>query len=344
MDKYIVGAVAFSMIFITGIAFALSDLQITNLEYSANTNRLVATIQNREDEAAGVLVYFYEEGRKIGEAIHDEKVPAHQSFSVYIDYVLAPGEHTLQAAADPLNTVEESNEANNERTVSLIISDNATKSVVPYTREELARQQTLASLKSLGFYIGLLVIVLAFLALFFTKIKHASLHRDVMPEIRTIREHHEEGRNKSIFSSIKLPKKGKNASGEIQKAEIVNKEGKSAANAKLQSLIRILHRKHPAEKIQEETREAALKPVAAEEGLLKIKDVAKQAAGTKVIFRARLKYQDKIGKDYAYFLNDDTEHIIGFSKSNIDKKEAVIEGFTQNILGDNAVVMIKKIE
>lgn len=310
MEKHILGAVVFSMIFIAGTAFALSDLQITNLEYSANTNRLVATLQNKgDDEAADVLVYFYEQDKKIGEAVQGEKIPAGQSFSVYIDYALAGGEHKLQAMADPLNTIEESNEANNERTVNLIISENATKSVVPYTREELARQQTLASLKSLGFYTGILVIVLAFLALFFTKIKHASLHRAAGQEISMRQEEYKEAKGKSIFSRIRLPKRTTHEHDELQTAGT----------------------------------EAEPKP-AAEESLMKIADVARQPAGTAVRFRARLKYQDKIGKDYAYFLSDDSEHIIGFSKSNIDKKEAVVQGFTEHLLGDNTAVMIERAE
>jgi len=77
---------------------------------------------------------------------------------------------------------------------------------------------------------------------------------------------------------------------------------------------------------------------------LKIRDIAGMPKGTRVKFSARLSYHDKIGKDYAYFLKDETDEIVGFSKEEIRKTQGIISGTADRFLGDNTSVIIEKVE
>ncbi|GEM_PF-4582854 len=77
---------------------------------------------------------------------------------------------------------------------------------------------------------------------------------------------------------------------------------------------------------------------------LKVKDIIGMPKGTKVKFSARLSYHDKIGNDHAYFLKDETDEIVGFSKEEIRKTQGIVSGAVDRFLGDNTSVIIEKVE
>src|SRR3989338_2622790 len=76
---------AITILSATALAADACDLQVRSVEYAASSNRLVATIYNQAPVAVSgpILVYFYDNGQKIGEVNYNEDIPRYSIVSVY---------------------------------------------------------------------------------------------------------------------------------------------------------------------------------------------------------------------------------------------------------------------
>lgn len=81
-----------------------------------------------------------------------------------------------------------------------------------------------------------------------------------------------------------------------------------------------------------------------QEKTLTVREIEKMPAGKKVRLRAEIKYHDKIGDDYTYFLKDETGEIVGFSRHEIKNRSGTVTGTTRHYLGKNIAVAIERVE
>jgi hypothetical protein len=308
LSKILLMTFIFCMLAVS-MAWAAGDIDARSIEYSADMDRLVATV-HAEGIQGEMLFYFYDNEVKVGEARHDS-VLGSDTFTIYTDYMLSEGSHTISVVADPLNSLGEANRENNEIYVSLIFNP-LTLGVVT------SSQNNVMSYRTAWIYVGFLIIMFAIFASFWRmRGPHTTgrLPRAAEPSI----EWAEEGQT--------LGEKIKSIGKSFHRQES-RKEKKASAKIDLKA-------EEPGMQKAEE------KPQA--EGF-RIMDIFGLQKGTGVGFKAQINFQDKIGNDYAYFLKDDTGEVIGFSKNMINKKNAFVTGTVDYFLGDNTIVMISGAE
>jgi len=305
-------------------AFALPDLQVRSLEYSSDAGRVIAVIENTEtDQAAGpVTVQFYDGDEQIGQAIYSGNLPGIGTAAVYIDHTLEEGRHSLRAVADPEGRTAETNENNNQRSLSLVYTSGSSQiPVVPVNKGESFIAQ------NLGLYLGTFFAVAVAVLAVFLKLRSghgASPGAPSMPK------------PPQRMESYKPRRETRKEKHEGKKMEFFAKA--AAVFALLGSGLRRKKAPHETAGRQEEE-----KPEEEHAGLMKIRDITGMPKGSRVKFSAQLVHYDKIGGDHAYFLKDSTDEIIGFSKELASRQDGVISGTTDHFL-DNTVVMIEKIE
>ncbi len=163
--------------------FALPDLQVRGLVYSNATGRLVAEIFNQADEHLDddILVYFYDGGKKIGQRLYTERLHRYSIVSLYINYDIGQYDHTFKAVVDPLDSVEERNEANNEKTLFVKgkIPSNKTTLVYPEETEEARKKEENTDSGDLFYSIVIMLILVALLLLvwIFLSRRHKNVHK-----------------------------------------------------------------------------------------------------------------------------------------------------------------------
>ncbi len=159
----------------SGIAFALPDLQMRNLEYSESTGRLVATIYNGAKDAVNgsTVVYFYDNGNYIGKYVYSEIIPRYSIVSVYINYRPPEGNHSFSAVVNPENTVEERTASNNQKDIGMQSSLNKEpQPVLPTQPEESKKSETESS--PIAFIIAAFLTI-AFVAAMIIKARKAGM-------------------------------------------------------------------------------------------------------------------------------------------------------------------------
>ncbi len=108
------------LVFVLLLASAVhaADLQVMDLQYV--NGRLVANIFNQAPDGIedDILVRFYDNGAEIGSRTYTDVLPRYSVFSVYIDYIPAAGMHDFKAVVDPAAAIAESNDGNNDRSIT----------------------------------------------------------------------------------------------------------------------------------------------------------------------------------------------------------------------------------
>ena len=316
-------------------ALAAGDLEISDIQYMPGEKKIIAVVRNTggAEISSQFSVHFYSGGEKIGESLHTGALPAGGAAALDIAYALGEGTHLLRAAADPGNAVQESNEGNNERALNLAYSPAASLIRV----KAAAGQQ--AAPGSLGFYLGTIMLIAAAGGIIAIAARKASAGGGRGPQGFDKKPgHHQPGHHHAARAGLPARAlQGLHAiisgiiSGPGPARTGAQRSGEPAAQA-------YAAQSHAAQEAAAQGIEPA--KIA---GAHKISDVEKMPRGTRVTFRAQISHYDRIGKEHAYFLNDGSGEIIGFSKEMIGRDDGVVSGVTDTFL-EHTVVAVDSVD
>ncbi len=189
------------------------DLQILDLQYTGG--RLVANVFNQAPDGTedDILVRFYDNGREIGSKLYTDPLPRYSVFSVYMDYTPSVGLHEFRSAADPDNSIGETAEDNNDKTISFEQKlDTTPRNVTPEPRQQQEPQSqsdtpiTFPSMQvdggTMPFMAALLAVLLILLAI---RILHKRGRlRISFPKKKAEKPSENTGRYSSVADALKL--------------------------------------------------------------------------------------------------------------------------------------------
>jgi hypothetical protein len=340
---------ALILILFTATAFAGSDLQLRSIEYLSSDERVIANVYNYgPDTATGtVRVVFYESDSEIGRTTANRSIAAGKSYPFFIEHALLPGGHVITAQLEgPGEMILE----NNAMTSRITIAGQAEKEVVSDETQKL---------RASGIYIGEVVIALALILFFAVKVRgmHWPVHRtERLQDGRSLAGMFGKAGKEEMHEKKKENKARKNQdhkNDEIYqkiKSEVVKDDGSvsfeivmdKGARKKEEQAREQKEAKPPAKPVKtrveiKETKEG-FRPAETK----KIKDLIGLPKGTRASASAKIAYYDKIGDMFAYFLSDETDEMIGFSKEKIECSEAVVSGSIDYFMNENTVLVIDK--
>ncbi len=355
-------------------AMAAGDISVDSVEYDAASSRLVVAV-SQTGYNGNALFYFFDNGEKIGQVM--ASLSQHIN-AVYVNYQLTQGEHDINVQADPLNAITETNKENNAITTRInfnptdIASSVATANQSGFTFQAVwgIGFAALAAVLALSFYWRRP-------HSYFRKMPMSGSGergKGLFSKKNGMKNNESSEEHKGLFSNKLSRNKVSaedndflSAKDDVEperdnKVRTIDKDtmsrddscelsgyDKGIAISKASAMPKANTISKASAIVKGSTIDNAMEQesfikdsdiMPAPTVGIKIKDVIAMPKGSQVTFHASLEYQDKIGKDYAYFLRDGKDQIIGFSKSQISRKDATIHGVVDTFLGENNIVMI----
>lgn len=314
--------VVYAIMLLASAAYA-ADLQVLELQYTAG-GRLVANIFNQAPDIidGDITVKLYDNGNEISSQTYTDPLPRYSVFSVYTDYSPTAGTHEFKAVVDGENTIKETNDGNNEKSISFeqkldMTPRNATPE--PKKQEDASETpaETGASMPSLNadqLTMVLLSVVLALGALLAIRMLHIR---------RKIRK---EGKSSAPASPTEPKRRG-----------IFSKKEASG----LKNMAEFWERKRGLKIFQRAKKDLAVVGSPKIPSYSSVKQAMAMKPGSSARLDAKLTFNGKVGDDYTYFVSDGSGESVGISKEKLPDGRRAIDCTVESFMKDDKVLRIR---